>query len=218
MACLIADTLGIKTIFLHPHAGVLSAYGMGLADIRTMRETSLDRELDVDLLTELPALFNTLAIQASPDLDRSDLQVQKLYLKYAGTDTVIPIDFNLNLAQIAQDFERDYRSRYGFIQTNKQIIVASISIELIQTMPIPPEPITTRMRGDLPPKRIATVPMFTNDQWYDTPIYQRTDLQPGDRIEGTAIIVESISTITIEPNWTAHLTDRNHLILQSIAT
>jgi 5-oxoprolinase (ATP-hydrolysing) len=211
LACLLADTLGMKTIFLHPYAGVLSAYGMGLADIRSIREVTVERPLNSETIAALVALFRSLV---EPETQHQQ-QIQKVYLKYQGTDTALPIDFVQDIAKMQQDFERTYRSRYGFIQANQTIMVASISLELVEVMAVPPEPIMTRRRPlGQPPQAVATVPVFTNDRWHDTPVYQRADLEPGDTMPGPAIIGEAIGTIVVEPNWTARLTDRNHLILE----
>jgi 5-oxoprolinase (ATP-hydrolysing) len=144
--------------------------------------------------------------------------VNKVYLEYADTDNALPINFSLDQQQMQQDFERDYRSRYGFLPTNQSLVVASLAVELIQRMTPPPEVLITRSRPlSEPPPIITTVPMFTKDQWYETPIYQRADLEPEDRLSGAAIIVESIGTIIVEPSWTARLTDRNHLILEKLS-
>jgi 5-oxoprolinase (ATP-hydrolysing) len=221
LACLIAETLGITTIFLHPYAGVLSAYGMGLADIRSIREAAIDRPLNAQTIADIPATMQTLASQIAQELSAEveDLsQVNKVYLEYAGTDNALPVNFSLDQQQMQQDFERDYRSRYGFLPTNQSLVVASLAVELIQVMTPPPEILITRTRPlSEPPPIVTTVKMFTKDQWYETPVYQRTDLEPADRLSGAAIIVESIGTIIVEPSWTARLTDRNHLILEKLS-
>lgn len=222
LACLIAETLGITTIFLHPYAGVLSAYGTGLADIRSIREAVIDRPLNAQTIADIPAIMQTLASQIAQELSAEveDLsQVNKVYLEYAGTDNALPVDFSLDQQQMQQDFERDYRSRYGFLPTNQSLVVASLAVELIQAMTPPPEVLITRTRPlSEPPPIVTTVKMFTKDQWYEIPVYQRTDLEPEDRLSGAAIIVESIGTIIVEPSWTARLTDRNHLILEKLSS
>jgi 5-oxoprolinase (ATP-hydrolysing) len=221
LACLIAETLGITTIFLHPYAGVLSAYGMGLADIRSIREAVIDRPLNAQTIADIPAIIQALASQIAQELSAKteDLQqVNKVYLEYADTDNALPVNFSLNQQQMQQDFERDYRSRYGFLPTNQSLVVASLAVELIQVMTPPPEVLITRSKPrSEPPPIVTAVPMFTKDQWYETPVYQRADLEPDDRLSGPAIIVESIGTIIVEPFWTARLTDRNHLILEKLS-
>lgn len=114
-----------------------------------------------------------------------------------------------------QEFETEHKTRYGFIQPEKKLIVESVSVELIQKMDTPEEPIVTRTRSlkELPLAR-EIVKMFAKNKWYDAKVYQREDLQPDDCIEGAAIIIEKISTVVVEPNWKVRVTNRNNLILE----
>ncbi|MDZ7956426.1 MAG: hydantoinase/oxoprolinase family protein [Aulosira sp. DedQUE10] len=220
VACLIADTLGMKKIFLHPYAGVLSAYGMGLADIRAIREKGVEKPLTPSLIPQLQHLIANLANQATSEIsDVHNTQQQeivvKLNLKYEGTNSILTIDFVSNVPAMREFFEAEHKSCYGFIQLEKQLIVESASVELIQKMDTPEEPLLTRTRPlDEAPKYGEQVKMFADEQWHDTPVYLRKDLQPEDIINGPAIVVEKISTIVVEPNWKARLTERNHLILR----
>jgi 5-oxoprolinase (ATP-hydrolysing) len=220
VACLIADTLGMKKIFLHPYAGVLSAYGMGLADIRAIREGGVEKPLTQALIPQILQLMQSLEIQARIELSENEASseeevVRKVNLKYEGTNSTLTVNFADDLAMMRQEFEIEHKSRYGFIQVEKTLIVESASIEVIQRMDTPEEPLITRTRPlNEPPTPVEIVQIFTGEQWHDTPVYRREHLQPEDTINGSAIIVEKISTIVVEPNWIAKLTDRNHLILQ----
>ncbi|MFN6516245.1 MAG: hydantoinase/oxoprolinase family protein [Nostoc sp. CreGUA01] len=220
VACLIADTLGMKKIFLHPYAGVLSAYGMGLADVRAIRESGVEQPLNSGLITKLQHLIEYLENQARSEIKEARSQVEvvrKSNLKYEGTNSILTVNFVDDVGVMQQEFGIEHKSRYGFIQSEKTLIVESVSVEVIQKMDTPEEPLITRTRSiNEPPKSVEIVQMFTADKWHDTPVYRREDLQPEDRINGTAIIVEKISTIVVEPNWEARLTERNHLILQRI--
>ncbi|WP_392533546.1 hydantoinase/oxoprolinase family protein [Nostoc sp. C117] len=217
VACLIADTLGMKKIFLHPYAGVLSAYGMGLADVRAIREGGVEQPLTQILIPQLQNLMEYLETQARSEINETHSQVeviQKVNLKYEGTNSTLIVNFAEEVAVMRQEFETEHKSRYGFIQLEKTLIIESASVEVIQKMDTPEEPLINRTRSlDEVPKPIDIVRMFTADKWHNTPVYRREDLQPEDRITGTAIIVEKISTIVVEPNWEARLTERNHLIL-----
>ncbi|MGB3655873.1 MAG: hydantoinase/oxoprolinase family protein [Rivularia sp. (in: cyanobacteria)] len=221
VACLIADTLGMKKIFLHPYAGVLSAYGMGLADVRAIREAGVEKVLDVELLGELQGLMHGLESQGKGELETQSAAVnheeevvRKVNLKYEGTNSVLGVDFVADVEMMREEFEREHKLRYGFVQSEKNLIVESVSVEVIQKMDTPEEALVKRSRGlDEFPIAVETVQMFTHDKWYSAPVYRREDLQPGDVIQGAAIIVEKISTIVVEPNWEAELTERNHLQL-----
>ncbi|MEH2066910.1 MAG: hydantoinase/oxoprolinase family protein [Nostoc sp.] len=220
VACLIADTLGMKKIFLHPYAGVLSAYGMGLADVRAIREAGVEQPLTQSLIPKLQQLIEYLAIQARSEINQAPTEVEvvcKANLKYEGTNSILTVDFADEVVVMRQKFETEHLSRYGFFQSEKTLIVESLSVEVIQKMDTPEEPLITRTRLiDEFPKSVETIKMFTADTWHDTPVYRREDLQPEDKIIGTAIIVEKISTIVVEPLWQARLTQRNHLILERL--
>ncbi|MEH2116154.1 hydantoinase/oxoprolinase family protein [Nostoc sp.] len=217
VACLIADTLGMKRIFLHPYAGVLSAYGMGLADVRAIREGGVEQPLSQALIPQLQQLMAYLETQARSEIDDTLSQVEvirKANLKYEGTNSTLTVNFADDVVMMRQEFEAEHQSRYGFIQLEKNLIIESASVEVIQKMDTPEEPLINRTRSlEQAPKPVDIVRMFTADKWHNTPVYRREHLQPGDRITGTAIIVEKISTIVIEPDWEARLTERNHLIL-----
>ncbi|TAE60064.1 MAG: hydantoinase/oxoprolinase family protein [Nostocales cyanobacterium] len=220
VACLIADTLGMKQIFLHPYAGVLSAYGMGLADVRATRVAGVEQPLNLALIPQLIQLLQSLEAQARGEVNQNQNSVeveiiQKVNLKYEGTNSTLSVDFDADVMVMKTAFTDEHKSRYGFIQAEKSLIVESVSVEVIQKMDTPQEPLITRTRPtNLAPQPVEIVKMFTANKWHDTPVYRREDLQPGDCINGAAIIVEKISTIVVEINWQARLNEYNHLILQ----
>jgi 5-oxoprolinase (ATP-hydrolysing) len=220
VACLIADTLGMKKIFLHPYAGVLSAYGMGLADVRAIREGGVEQPLTEALIPKLHQLIEYLEIQARNEIDELHSEVKivkKGNLKYEGSNSNLTVNFADDVVLMQQEFEIEHKSRYGFIQLEKTLIVESVSVEVIQKMDTPEEPLIIRSRPlDETPTSVEIVRMFSNDRWHETPVYRREDLQPEDMINGPAIVVEKISTIVVEPNWNARLTERNHLILERL--
>jgi 5-oxoprolinase (ATP-hydrolysing) len=222
VACLIADTLGMKQIFLHPYAGVLSAYGMGLADVRSTRVAGVEQPLNQDLIPQLMQLMESLETQARSELSQNESSVeatviQKLDVKYEGTNSTLSIDFNSDVMVMHTAFIDEHKSRYGFIQPDKPLIVESIFVEVIQKMDTPEEPVISRNRPiESPPEPVEIVKIFTWEKWHDTPVYRREDLQLGDLINGPAIIVEKISTIVVEPKWQAKLNECNHLILQRV--
>ena len=224
VACLIANTLGMKKIFLHPYAGVLSAYGMGLADIRAIREGGVEKVLNQGLIPELQQLLKTLEERGKDELSEevsAEIQqqeiVRKVNLKYERTSSTLNVDFVDNVKMMRLEFEKEHKLRYGFVQSEKALIVESVSVEVIQKMDTPAEPLISRTRGaDEIPQPVEVVRVFSGNRWYDTPVYRREDLQPGDIINGSAIIVEKISTIIVEPEWKAKITQHNHLILERI--
>jgi 5-oxoprolinase (ATP-hydrolysing) len=219
VCCLIADTLGIKTIFLHPFAGVLSAFGMGLADSSVILEKAIEKPLHEELIRKIKPLIKSLEIQGRNQINLDGIMgekiVSKMSLKYQGSNTNLLIDFSENLSKIRSDFETEHQRNYGFIQPQKNLIIESILVEIIAMIETIKEPVIKRVRPfEQPPLPVEIVSIFTHNSWQETPVFMREDLQPEDYIQGPAIIVETISTIVIEPHWNAKLTEQNHLILQ----
>jgi 5-oxoprolinase (ATP-hydrolysing) len=234
-ACLIADALGMKQVFIHPFAGVLSAYGMGLADIRVLRERAVEAKLDEGLVNvgaqgvaPLRQLLEELAREGKEEInhrdtedtenkeeEEEDFQVfGKVHLRYEGTDTALIVDFG-TVAAMQQQFEAAHRQQYGFIAPEKRLIVEAVSVEVVKQTYNPEEPIIER-QTDAQAQPVATVQMYTADAWHETPVYQREDLQPGDCISSPALIIETTGTNIIEPGWQAEVTQHNHLVLKRI--
>ncbi len=230
-ACMIADLLGMTQVFIHPYAGVLSAYGIGLADIRTIRDRSVEAELNLALLSELEIISRALSEDAKKEISRSnnsdlpsDLQIEiSLRLRYVGTDSSLtmviadPANFHSpdTLASLQSGFEILHKERYGFNFEDKILIVEAIAVEAIIKMSITEEPFKQRHSNSLP-EAIAIAPVYMRGKWQNALIFRREDLQVGDRITGSALIIDATGTNVIEPDWEAELTERNHLILRRV--
>ena len=219
-ACAIADSLGMKQIFLHPYAGVLSAYGMGLADLRAIRERAINASLTEELVADLDAQLAELADAATAEItqsnrDRAPIEsietLKTVLLRYVGSDSSLVIQF-ASVADMRQQFEQSHRQRYGFIVPDKVLIVEALAAEVVARTFTPAEPKIERDR-DQPPKPVAQQPMYAAGTWHDAPIFKREDLQPRDRILGPALIVEPTGTNVIELGWQAELTEKGYLIL-----
>ncbi|NJR37572.1 MAG: 5-oxoprolinase [Leptolyngbyaceae cyanobacterium CSU_1_4] len=216
-ACLIAEALGMTQVFIHSLAGVLSAYGMGLADLRSLKEQAVETRLTSDAI---PSLQQTLADLAaagreeivSQGIEDSRIQIlYKAHVRYEGTDSALIVDF-ADPEGLRSQFEQAYCQRYGFTMSDKELIVEAVSIEAIgKTLDLIEPVIASARTTGLEP--ITTVEIYTKGNWHQTPVYQRQDLQPGDRITGAALIVEATGTNVIEPGWCAEITGENHLIL-----
>ncbi|CDM92783.1 hydantoinase B/oxoprolinase family protein [Limnospira indica] len=219
-ACAIADTLGITRVFIHPYAGVLSAYGMALADVGNIREKAIEATLNEHLLADITPVLADLETEMRSELDPhnspNDIVFYRANLKYQGTDSTLTVPFSPQVEPMKAAFETEHRTRYGFVKADKKLIVESVSVEVVRQMENPPETILSR-RNDQPPSPIATVPMFANQKWQQTPVFPREILQPGDEVIGPAIILEATGTNIVEPGWSAQLTERNHLVLAKIS-
>jgi 5-oxoprolinase (ATP-hydrolysing) len=227
-ACAIADVLGMTQVFIHPYAGVLSAYGIGLADVRTIRDRSIESELSLDLLAELEMIALELSEDAKNEIlhGASDegLQIETvLRLRYAGTDSSLTIAIADPLSFYSQEildflqtsFATLHKERYGFAFSDKALIVEAIAVEMIMKMPK-----AFKEKGKREKEKvgeavvIASARVYMGGQWMETPIYRREDLRVGDRIVGAALIIDATGTNAIEPNWEAELTDDDCLILR----
>ncbi|NEP03833.1 MAG: 5-oxoprolinase, partial [Okeania sp. SIO4D6] len=218
-ACLIADALGMKQIFIHPYAGVLSAYGMGLADIRVMKEKAVEKILTPELLPEIKQVLATLETEAKQEINSNQNQISlwKVHIKYQGSDSTLIVDFAENISIMKSEFETAHQQIYGFIMAEKSLIIEVVSLELIQQMETPEEieQSPTKKTAITP---ITTTKIYTAGKWQDTPIYLRENLQPGAKINSPALIIEKTGTNIIEPGWQAELTLKNHLVLTKIKT
>ncbi len=216
-ACAIAETLGMSQVFLHPYAGVLSAYGMGLANQTVMLELAVEETLTAALVIKVQQQLQKLQSKGEKELQKqgdlpNELQVQQqVYLRYAGTDSALMVAFG-KLSEMIRQFENAHRQRYGFVVANQPLIVEAISVEVMAPADVLMEQtITNRRTTILEP--IAMTQMYVDNNWHATPIFARATLLPGDVILGSALIVESTGTNVIELGWQAELTERNHLML-----
>jgi len=222
-ACRVADALGMTRVFIHPLAGVLSAYGMGLADQTTMREQAIEARLDAAAMPALAQALDRLEADARADLLGQGVPVARLsavrraHLRYEGTDSAIIVDFG-TIAEMQARFEAAYRQRYSFLMPARALVVEAVSCEAIGAA----EPVDEHAAGTpavastaMPPSA-AVRPMFANGAWHDTPVHRRAELVPGMRVKGPAIIAEASATTIVEPGWEARVTPADHLVLERV--
>jgi 5-oxoprolinase (ATP-hydrolysing) len=221
-ACAVADALGMTRVFIHPLAGVLSAYGMGLADVRSLRQQAVETPVGNDTLAQLEPAFASLESEARTEvrqqgIDDSRIRATRtLHLKYEGTDTTLEISADQDLPHILAAFERRYRQQYGFLMPGKPLIVEAVAVEAMgRTQSATDErPEFEPRTGSL--RALQTNRVYTNAAFYDAPVYAREDLRPGDAINGPSILRERNATTVIEPGWRATLTERDHLVLERV--
>ena len=219
-ACLVADALGMTSIFLHPFAGVLSAYGMGLAEIRALRETQLGFDFAAaDLESQLAEQCGPLAASARREVRDQGIGegnisvVTKVHLRYEGTDTNLLVNAGPR-AQMQQEFEQAHRQRFGFIARQRGLVVEAASVEAIGVTEAAIDPETPAPPAEDTPVKRGLVRMYGSGEWRDATLYDRSDLHPGQRVVGPAIIIEPTATIVLEPGWRGALNRRGHLLLE----
>ena len=218
-ACLVADELGMETVFIHPFAGVLSAYGMGLADQTVIREAAVEAPLAAEAMDELAHRLDALEQAGRAELARQGADpaalraARRLHLRYQGTDSFLPVAFGAFDTVLAA-FTEAHRRRFGFATPERTVIVEACVVEVTQ-------PGETVEEAALPPRaaveampRLDTVALFSGGAAHQAPVLDREALRAGDRIPGPALIREAIATTVVEPGWTAEVTPRNHLVLR----
>ncbi len=212
-ACLVADALGMSKVLIHPHAGVLSAYGMGLAEVRAMREAQMDAPL-----AEAARAEETLAgltRQAREEVESqgiSDIATRpRAHLRYDGSHQALEVPFGDAQAMRA-DFEAAHRQRFGFYSPEREIVFDMLSVEAIGETGQRPMPL--RPAGD--GGTTAHIPVHLDGTRMEIPLYDRARLDPEAVIPGPAVITEPTGTNVVEPGWAARVDDMGNLLLERV--
>ena len=216
-ACLVADALGMTRVLMHPFSSLLSAYGMGLADIRATREQAIELPFGDKALKAIARIGAALGKETKAEVAGQGVPTGKIkiyvraHIRYAGTDTALVVAAG-SAAAMKRAFEKAHKARFGFIDRTKQMVVEAVSIEAVGGGAKFREKTLKRSRGKLPPPALRTQ-FFTAGAWHKANVFTRDQLKPGSRIKGAAIIIEPHQTIVVEPGWQAELTAKNHLLL-----
>ncbi|KZK99085.1 Acetophenone carboxylase gamma subunit [Pseudovibrio sp. Ad26] len=217
-ACMVADSLGMKTVIVHPLSGILSAYGMGLADIRATRQQAVVKPLNTDNLAALADLAQRLATDAKTEVANQGVAEDELsilpraHLRYDGTDTPIAVDLNTgDLDAMIASFTQNHIKQFGFAYENKTIVVEALEVEAIGGGAGLQEP-DVALAANAPAIAEQTR-FYANGKWQDASILKRDAFQPGMKLQGPALIMEPHATIVVEPGWHAEVNAKNHIIL-----
>jgi 5-oxoprolinase (ATP-hydrolysing) len=218
-ACRVADALDIDTVLIHPMAGVLSAYGMGLAALRSLRRTSVERPL-AEVRDDLGTIADRLETEARAEIEGQDMalagvEAERLVrLKYIGSDSSLPTPLG-DATAMAEAFHQAHRRRFGFDARQTPLIVDSLSVEVVGHMTAHAE--TESVSA---PEHVAE-PAQTIDAVFGelvpTPLYDRERLKPGAMLDGPAIIAEATATTIVEPGWRARVDGLRNLVLERVA-
>ena len=220
-ACLVADALGMTRVFVHPFAGVLSAYGMGLADLRVLREHAVEAILTDELVGELGDVLEAMATDGTEQIirqgaERSRMSVhRKVHLRYEGTDSPLILDYAHRTAMVAA-FEEAHQLQYGFIAPEKRHVVEAVTVEVVGGAPDVTDPLLEIASEPGTAESLAEVETYMDGAVRPTRVYDRERLQPGASVHGPAVIIEANATTVVEPGWMAEITRRNHLILTRV--
>ena len=215
-ACMVADRLGIENIYVHPHAGVLSALGIGLADIRNIRDRAVEQELSPETLRELEPQWAELEHNGNEYLLNEGVEPsarelrRRVSLRYRGSDTALTIPSG-TFDQVLHEFEAQHSARFGFISPQTTIILESIQLEAIGAA----EQLSFNdTLDDSTDPLLGTFPTTMAGTTADTPFIDRQRVVPDTPIVGPAVLVEPNATTVIEPNWEGRITANGDLVIQ----
>jgi 5-oxoprolinase (ATP-hydrolysing) len=232
-ACLVADALGMTGVLIHPLSSLLSAYGMGLADIRSVRQQAIEEPFGEKARATLQSVAAKLAKDTIAEVESQGVAAGKIrlhvraHIRYAGTDTPLIVDAGvfhpplrgqLKLASVRKmksAFERAHKAQFGFVDRTKSLVVEAVSVEAVGGGTTFKEKArrTTRAKLAAPARRTQ---FFSNGKWQRARVYMRESLLPGQKVKGPAIVIEPHQTVVVERGWQAELTAKNHLVLRRV--
>ena len=240
-ACLVADALGITSVLIHPYSSLLSAYGMGLADIRSVRQQAIEEPFGDKARRVLERVAGRLAKDVIAEVTNQGVAPDKIkahvraHIRYAGTDTAlivgagtakIPLPSQkakrqaarvalVSLTKMKAAFERAHKARFGFIDGSKNLVIEAISVEAVGAGATFKER-SLKVTRAKPPKPARRTKFFSGGKWHRAVVYTRETLLPGHKVKGPAIIIEPHQTVVVEHGWRAELTAKNHLVLRRV--
>jgi 5-oxoprolinase (ATP-hydrolysing) len=239
-ACLVADALGMTSVLIHPFSSLLSAYGMGLADIRSVRQQAIEEPFGEEARATLDKVARKLSGAAAKEVAGQGVAADKIkihvraHIRYAGTDTALIVDAGTlsfpsapnaasqggrevlaPVAKIKAAFERAHKARFGFIDRKKSLVLEAVSVEAVGGGARFKET-AHRIKHAKLPAPVRRKRFFSAGQWHRALVYLRETLAPGHKVQGPAIIIEPHQTVVVEDGWQAELTAKNHLVLRRI--
>ena len=212
-ACGVADALGMKTVFIHPQAGVLSAFGMGLAHLRSLREAQFDAPLSA--VAEAQARIEALAAEAAAELTTQGIAEPKVtrtaHLRYEGQHQALPVPFG-DAAAMVRGFAEAHQARFGFTSPERAVLFEMLAVEAEGGGAGLPDMAPGTEAG----KPVERLTVWAGGRWQEVPLYRRDDCGTATRINGPAVITEATATTVIEPGWEATVDGQANLILARV--
>ena len=228
-ACLVADALGMTRVMIHPFAGVLSAYGMGLADVRALRDRAVEVPLDDAGAEALGRALDDLADETRAELAAQGIGEERIrvlrraHVRYDGTDTSDLVDAG-GAHEMKTRFEDAHQRRYGFIMPWKGLVIEAASVEAIGSVEAGGNPFAAQdvhgagggSGAASRPEPVARAGVWFGGEERETPIYPREALGTGAVLDGPAVVLESTATTVVEPGWRAILAASGDLLLERV--
>src|SRR4051812_6718803 len=216
-ACLVADALGMTTVLIHPFSSLLSAYGMGLADIRSVRQQAIEEAFGSKSLGLLNKIAKRLAKEVSAEVAGQGVPAKTIkghvraHIRYAGTDTALVVKAG-TLSAMKSAFEKAHKAQFGFVDRKKDLVIEAVSVEAVGGGAKFKEKTLKTTRAKLPSPARRTK-FFSDGKWHRATVHTRDQLAPGHKVKGPAIVIEPHQTVVVEPGWQAAITAKNHLVL-----
>src|SRR5205823_10130369 len=226
-------------ILIHPFSSLLSAYGMGLAEIRATREQAIEAPFDDEVLEEISGTGGRLGKEVRAEVARQGVPTGhvevhvRAHIRYSGTDTALIVpafsipppgaalhpaispDGEVSIAAMKSAFEAAHRARFGFTDLSKSLVVEALSVEAIGVSRKFTEP-GIPIGQDREPAAARRTRFYSGGAWHDASVYIRDQLGPGQRMAGPAILIEPHQTLGVETGWEARITEKNHIVLERI--
>jgi 5-oxoprolinase (ATP-hydrolysing) len=225
-ACLVADALGMTKVLIHPFSSLLSAYGMGLADIRATRQQALEEPFGEAALAKFAVIGKHLGVEAAAEVVGQGVSPDvvsvhaRAHIRYAGTDTALVVpggsgDAFFSLGRVKSAFEVAHKARFGFIDNTKELVIEAVSVEAVGGGAKFSEPVLATSDAPLlaPTRRTR---FYSHGDWREAAVFARAQLSPGQRVRGPAIIIEPHQTVVVEDGWQAEITAKDHLLLERV--
>jgi 5-oxoprolinase (ATP-hydrolysing) len=225
-ACLVADALGMTKVLIHPFSSLLSAYGMGLADIRATRQQALEEPFGEAALAKFAVIGRHLGAEAAAEVVGQGVSPDvvsvhaRAHIRYAGTDTALVVpggsgDTFFSLGRVKSAFEVAHKARFGFIDDTKELVIEAVSVEAVGGGAKFSEPVLATSDAPLlaPTRRTR---FYSHGDWREAAVFTRAQLSPGQRVRGPAIIIEPHQTVVVEDGWQAEITAKDHLLLERV--
>jgi len=225
-ACLVADALGMTKVLIHPFSSLLSAYGMGLADIRATRQQALEELFGEAALAKFAVIGKHLGAEAAAEVVGQGVSPDvvsvhaRAHIRYAGTDTALVVpggsgDAFFSLGRVKSAFDVAHKARFGFIDDTKELVIEAVSVEAVGGGAKFSEPVLATSDAPLlaPTRRTR---FYSHGDWREAAVLTRAQLSPGQRVRGPAIIIEPHQTVVVEDGWQAEITAKDHLLLERV--
>ena len=217
-ACAMAESLGIRSILVHPFAGILSAYGIGQADVRRFGERAVLQAYSEETLAELEHVFSELeqetidAVRAEDIPDNCvDPPIRSLDLRYRGVESVITV-LRPDDGNFARRYGELHQQLYGYVHAGRPLEIVAARVEVVGRTPVPEEPAAELHSRQ--PNPTETVRVWFGGREHQTAVFLRGNLQAGDEISGPAIVCEPTSTVVIDPGWAATVREHSELVIK----